>query len=93
MEKINTVQDMKPIFHDPMAFIEDLAGPIAKQKLEEELSKRMEPGLQERGLTWQDVLPIVKELEGDPLKALGDPEMFFESLLKTSGPVVAPGSG
>ena len=48
--------------------------------------------MQERGLTWQDVLPIVKELEGDPLKALGDHEMIFESLLKTSGPGVAPGS-
>ena len=66
LEKINTVQDVKTHFHDPMAFIEDLAGPIAKQKLEDELSKRMESGLQKGGLTWRTSSRSSRNSKGNP---------------------------
>lgn len=96
LELVDTVEDLKAALADPEPLLQKLlsaTGPaamrLAVEKLKPELAQILAPQLQEHGLTWEEVAPILARFDTiDKVKAaVQNPEALFRDLLSAAGPL------
>ena len=70
IELVDTFEEIAEAVSDPAAFLQTLAStcvPVAIKLALRQLRPKIEPALEDRGLEWDDVLPVCSTLEPVPL--------------------------
>ena len=94
LELVDSQAELKRALSDPEAFFKSLltaGGPAARRMLIAQLRPHAEPSVQQQGLEWSDVLPMLDAVDSqDELQqALKDPEFFLKKLLARADGQVA----
>ena len=90
LELVGSVDEILNAVDDPEQFLQKLmweVGPVGKKMAVAQLRPKLETHLQEQGLAWVDVLPVV-ELVGNMeqlRKAVVDPVSFLQKMLHAGG--------
>ena len=90
LEAFDTLEELQAAVAEPDSFIQALltsaSGPAAKKMAIARLRRSLEPTLEQRGLEWEDVLPLVEEITDlrELMDASNDPQPFVEKLVLPS---------
>jgi hypothetical protein len=91
LNEIDTIEELHSALESPEAFLAELskaAGPVGKKMFVLTLKPVLEPVLEEEGLEWKDMQPILNKMDSvEELQlAVDDPAAIFEKLLMASSP-------